>query len=94
MEQQLLRCGMGDAEYIAIDSLTAQKRLIEADFGVGLMPASAVEEEIRLGTLRVRSITALEIAVPVTVIHRRNGYLSGAARRLLVSLTDRVSGMV
>ena len=41
VEQQLVRCGMGDAEYIAIDSLTAQKRLIEADFGIGLMPASA-----------------------------------------------------
>ncbi len=89
VERQMLRCGMGEAEYIAIDSLTAQKRLIEADFGVGLLPASGVEEEIRLGTLRVLSIAALETAVPVTVIHRRNGYLSGAARRLLVSLTDR-----
>jgi DNA-binding transcriptional LysR family regulator len=43
VEQQLIRCGMGGAEYFAIDSLTAQKRLIEADFGVGLMPASSVE---------------------------------------------------
>lgn len=89
VEQQLGRCGMGDAEYIAIDSLTAQKRLIEADFGVGLMPTSAVEEELRLGTLRVFAIAAFEFAVPVAVIHRRNGYLSGAARRLLASLTDR-----
>lgn len=87
VEQQLARYGMGDAEYLAIDSLTAQKRLIEADFGVGLMQASAIEEELRLGTLRVLAITALEIAVPVLVIHRRNGYLSGAARRLLASLT-------
>jgi DNA-binding transcriptional LysR family regulator len=89
VEQQLIRCGLGDAESIAIDSLTAQKRLIEADFGVGLMPTSAVEEELRLGTLRILAITALEFAVPVSLIHRRNGYLSGAARRLLVSLTDR-----
>ncbi len=88
MEQQLVRCGMGDAEYITIDSLTAQKRLIEADFGVGLMPASSVEEEVHLGTLRVLSIAALETAVPVIVVRRRNGYLSGAARRLLASLTD------
>jgi DNA-binding transcriptional LysR family regulator len=86
VEQQLVRCGMGGAEYIAIDSLTAQKRLIEADFGVGLMPASSVEEELRLGTLRALPIAALETVVPVTVIHRRNGYLSGAARRLLASL--------
>ncbi len=90
VEQQLIRCGMGDAEYVAIDSLTAQKRLIEADFGVGLMPASSVEEEARLGTLRVLSIAALETVVPVMVVYRRNGYLSGAARRLLASLTGRV----
>ncbi|MDQ2787038.1 MAG: LysR family transcriptional regulator [Chloroflexota bacterium] len=88
VEQQLFRCGLGDAEYIAIDSLTAQKRLIEADFGVGLMPTSAIEEEVRLGTLRTLSIPALAITVPVTVVHRRNGYLSGAARRLLSSLAD------
>jgi DNA-binding transcriptional LysR family regulator len=89
VERQLIRCGMADAEYIAIDSLTAQKRLIEADFGVGLMPTSAVEEELRLGTLRTLAITALEMAVPVAIIHRRNGYLSGAARWLLASLSDR-----
>lgn len=88
VEQQLVRCGLGDAEYIAIDSLTAQKRLIEADFGVGLMPASGVEEELRLGILRILSITALETVVPVTVVHRRGGYLSRAARRLLASLAD------
>ncbi|MGI8855290.1 MAG: LysR family transcriptional regulator [Thermomicrobiales bacterium] len=88
VEQQMIRCGMSGAEYIAIDSLTAQKRLIEADFGVGLMPTSAVEEELRLGTLRIVPIAALETVVPVVVIQRRNGYLSGAARRLLASLID------
>jgi DNA-binding transcriptional LysR family regulator len=90
VEQQLLRCGLGDTEFITIDSLTAQKRLIEADFGVGLMPASSVAEELRLGTLHILSIAALETAVPVMVVHRRNGYLSGAARRLLASLTAHV----
>ncbi len=89
IERQLLHCGLGDAEFIAIDSLTAQKRLIEADFGVGLLPASALEEEVRLGTLRVLSIPALAMTVPVTAIHRRGGYLSGAARLLLASLTSR-----
>ncbi len=52
------------------------------------MPASSVEEEVRLGTLRILTIADLETVVPVTAIHRRGGYLSGASRRLLASLAD------
>lgn len=59
LAQQLLRCGLSDAEMIPIDSLTAQKRLIEADFGIGLLPASSIEEELRLGTMQVLPLAAL-----------------------------------
>jgi DNA-binding transcriptional LysR family regulator len=83
VEQQLLRYGLDTAERIVIDSLTAQKRLIEADFGVGLVPASSIEEELHLGTVRVLPIAALQTSVPVMVIHRRQAYLSRAVRLLL-----------
>jgi DNA-binding transcriptional LysR family regulator len=86
--QQLLRNGLDLASLIAIDSLTAQKRLIEADFGIGLLPASSIEEELRLGTLRVLPIAALETSVPVMLIHRNQAYLSRAARRLREMLTE------
>jgi DNA-binding transcriptional LysR family regulator len=86
--QQLLQHSLEDAEMIAIDSLTAQKRLIEADFGVGLLPASSVEEELRLGTMRVLPIAALQTTVPVMLIYRRHAYLSRAARRLREMLTS------
>jgi DNA-binding transcriptional LysR family regulator len=87
LERQLLRAELDGAEIIATDSLTAQKRLIEADFGLGLLPASSVEEELRLGTLRALPIAALATTVPVLIVHRREGYLSPAARRLLAALT-------
>ncbi|HLZ62847.1 MAG TPA: LysR family transcriptional regulator [Ktedonosporobacter sp.] len=87
LEQQLLRCELDSAERIVIDSLTAQKRLIEADFGVGLLPASSIEEELRLGTVRVLPIDALQTVVPVMLIHRRQAYLSRAAQLLLTMLT-------
>jgi DNA-binding transcriptional LysR family regulator len=92
LEQQLLRCGLGDAERIVIDSLSAQKRLIEADFGVGLLPASSLTEELQLGTMRVLPIAALHTSVPVMVVHRRHAYLSRAARRLLEMLTAQAGG--
>jgi DNA-binding transcriptional LysR family regulator len=87
LEQQLVRSGLESAERIVIDSLTAQKRLIEADFGIGLLPASSIEEELQLGTVRVLPVAALQTSVPVMAIHRRHAYLSRAARLLLALIT-------
>jgi DNA-binding transcriptional LysR family regulator len=86
LERQLLKHELESAGRIVIDSLTAQKRLIEADFGVGLLPESSIEEELRLGTLRVLPITALQTVMPVMLIFRRHAYLSRAARLLLSAL--------
>lgn len=91
LEQQLLRYDLDTAERISIDSLTAQKRLIEADFGVGLLPASSIEEEIRLGAVRVLPIAGLQTSVPVMVIHRRQAYLSRAVRLLMTLFTSLTS---
>jgi DNA-binding transcriptional LysR family regulator len=86
---RLLAAGLAEAEVVPIDSLTAQKRLVEAGFGVALLAESAVGEEVRLGTLRVLDVPALRTAVPVSVVHRRAGYLSPAARTLLSVLDAR-----
>ena len=87
-QRQLVLWGLHDADRVTIDSLTAQKRLIEADFGIGLLPASSVEEELRLGTLHALSGPALGASAPVMAIHRRSGFLSGPAKRLLADLTE------
>ncbi len=87
LEQQLLRNDLQQAERIVIDSLSAQKRMIEADFGIGLLPASSIVEELQLGTLRLISLPGVSTSVPVMAIHRRHAYLSRAARRLLEVLT-------
>jgi DNA-binding transcriptional LysR family regulator len=82
----LLLHGLNDAERIFIDSLTAQKRLIEADFGIGLLPISSIQEELRLGTLRIISLPAFQVSAPIFLIHRKVGYLSKATRTLLSEL--------
>jgi DNA-binding transcriptional LysR family regulator len=84
-EQRLAAAGLGAAEIIPIDSLTARKRMVEAGFGLGLMPASSVDEELRAGTLRV---PALRVTVPVVLIHRRRAFQSGATRALITMLAD------
>ena len=89
MAERLAAVGLGDAEIVPIDSLTAQKRLVEAGFGLGLMPASSVDEELRLGTLRALPVAALRLSVPVMLVHRRRAYLSGAARAVMALLRER-----
>lgn len=86
IEQRLAACGLGDADTVPIDSLTSQKRLVEAGFGIALVPESSVHDELRAGTLRALSIPAMRATVPVVLIHRRRGFQSGATRALIATL--------
>ncbi len=89
LARQLRIAGLDPPELIVIDSLTSQKRLIEADFGVGLLPVSGIQEEVGLGTLRVLSIPELRATAAVVLLCRRIGLLSQPAKTLLNILADR-----
>jgi DNA-binding transcriptional LysR family regulator len=86
LEHRLAAVGLAAAEIVPIDSLTAQKRFVEAGLGIALLIASGVEEGLRLGTLKLIDVPALHGPVPVTLVRRRNGYLGGAARALIASI--------
>lgn len=81
-----LRHGLGEIEWTAIDSLTAQKRLVEAGFGLALIPASSAEEELAAGTLKTIRVRDLDAGTPVFIVTRKGGFLSPAADRLLALL--------
>jgi len=81
--RQLASAQLDDVPIMAIDSLTAQNRLIEAGIGIALLPESSIQEELRLGTLRTIDIPHLQTTVPIHVLYRKNGYMTGAARTLL-----------
>lgn len=83
----LAALGIDAAEILPIDSLTAQKRMVEAGFGLAVLPASAVDEELRSGALRPLRIPALRAGIPVALIHRRRAFLTGATRALIAALT-------
>lgn len=87
LERQLVSAGLDGAAVTLIDSLTAQKRLVEAGFGIALVPESSVRDELRLGTLKRLDARELRTTVPVTIIHRRKGYLSSAVRALLALMS-------
>ena len=78
--------GVGDIAWRPVDSLTAQKRLAEAGFGIVLLAQSAVREELARGSLAAIAIGDLEAVNPVCAIVRREGYLNAAAQALLVLL--------
>jgi len=86
--RQLASAQLGNVTVMPIDSLTAQKRLIEAGIGIALLPESIIHEELRLGTLRTIDIPHLQTTVPIHVVYRKNGYLTGASRTLLSLISN------
>lgn len=75
LARQLVRAGLHNADVTLIDSLTAQKRLAQAGFGLALVPGTSVRDELRQGLLVALDVPAMRTTIPITAIHRRNGYL-------------------
>jgi len=61
--------------------------MVEASFGLALLPESSVDEELRTGTLCAMRVSAARVSIPVVLIHRRRAYLSGGARALKTELS-------
>ena len=61
--------------------------MVEAGFGLALLPESSVDEEIRAGTLCALRAPALRVTIPVALIHRRRAFQSGATRALAAMLS-------
>jgi DNA-binding transcriptional LysR family regulator len=87
LEHWRATCGLRDVQVMPIDSLTAQKRMVEADFGLALLPASSIDEELRSGTLHALRVNAAQPTIPVILIHRRNTFRSGVMQALMAAIT-------
>lgn len=88
LEQRLAANGLDAAEIVPIDSLSAQKRMVEAGFGLALMPESSVVEELRAKTLCALRAPSMRASVPVMLIQRRNAYASAATQALATYLLE------
>jgi DNA-binding transcriptional LysR family regulator len=84
--------GLGEIEWTAIDSLTAQKRLVEAGFGIALLSQSNVAEELASSTISTIRVGDLAASLDVVAVTRHGGFLSAASRRLLEIIRADYSG--
>ena len=75
--------GLGEVDWTPVDSLTAQKRLVEAGLGIALLSESNAAEELRYGTISTIDVRDLKASQDVVTVTRRGGFLSAAARRLM-----------
>jgi len=75
--------GLGEVDWTPVDSLTAQKRLVEAGLGIALLSESNAAEELRYGTIAAIGVRDLKARHDVVTVTRRGGFLSAAARRLM-----------
>lgn len=88
LERHLIASGLANAGITLVDSLTAQKRLVQAGLGITLMPKSSIREELRIGSLRMIEVDSLNAELPVVAVQRRGGHQSRLATTFLKFLTD------
>jgi DNA-binding transcriptional LysR family regulator len=75
--------GLGEINWTPVDSLTAQKRLIEAGLGIALLAQSNVADELRSSAIAAIGVGDLTASHDIVAVTRRGGFLSAASRRLL-----------
>lgn len=84
--------GVPSIDWSPVDSLTAQKRLVEAGYGLGLLPESSVQEELTAGSLSRIEVQDLDVGNPIFVVVRKKGFLSAASEELLSLLKAGLDG--
>ena len=82
LEKALAREGIFHARTMIIEGLDERKRLIAANFGIGLFTARVVQQELRAGTLKALPVPAIRGVVPFALIRRKGVRLGAAATHL------------
>ncbi|WP_245283585.1 substrate-binding domain-containing protein [Bradyrhizobium sp. URHD0069] len=84
--------GFGEVAWTPVDSLTAQKRLVEAGLGIALLSQSNAADELKSAALQTIAVGDLTASQDVVAVTRRGGFLSAASRRLLDIFRARFRG--
>ena len=73
---------------MVLGSTEAVKRAVQSGAGVSLVSERAVQNEFKLGTIKISRIDDFELVRDFLVVHRRHKVLSPAAEALLEFLID------
>lgn len=84
--EALATSGIRPDHIVRIDGLSAQKRLVAADFGLALMQHSAVADEIAAGTIQRIETDLVQVDFPIHLVRRKYGYTSALRSRLIETL--------
>lgn len=84
--ESLISAGIRPTHVTRIDGLSAQKRLVAADFGLAVMQESAVVDELAAGTVQQISPDRLRVDFPIYLITRKHGYESPLREKLVAEL--------
>ena len=93
LESQLAAGEVVYPQITTVDSLTAQKRLVEAGFGIALMPRRNVSDELTRGTLRLVEIGSVEAQLPIVLVRCRGGPQENALEAFVATLQDRMPAL-
>src|ERR1700752_3671582 len=84
--------GLGEIAWTPVDSLTAQKRLVEAGPGIALLTQSHAADELRWKAIATIGVGDLAASQQIVAVTRRGGFLSAASRRLLEIIREGYAG--
>ena len=69
-----------------LDNIETIKRSVEAGLGISVLPRSALENEVKAGTLMARPFAAARLTRPIGIIYRRGREQSAAVQAFLETL--------
>lgn len=71
---------------VELSSSEEVKRMVEINLGAAVVSKLSIEQELKLGTLKMIRVEALEVSHPVAVVYKSGRYLNSAMQQFLNDL--------
>jgi DNA-binding transcriptional LysR family regulator len=86
VDQIFHKLGLVPQMVMELSSSEEVKRMVELNLGAAIISKLSIQNELRLGTLKMIKVNELEISHPVGVVYKSGRYLSSALHQFLWDL--------